>query len=533
MISLDNLRTVLNAIKRTLDSTKQDKLIAGKNINIAADGKTISAINCSDKILSVTITGSTDAEIVADKTYAEIKAAIDSGYPIHTITKNGDTFVPRVNFESAVERITLAWTERLDRNTWAEIVYEVNTQDSWGVTLREYVTPNEIGNLIALKTQAKDNLVVAINEVKRTTDAKQDKLIAGENITIAADGKTISATVPSTYRTALAQDVIDSDLSDRIEIIEGKEAGWNSKQDKLIAGNNITIAADGKTISATGGGGSTVELDTTLSKAGKAADAKAVGDALAGKVDKVTDKGLSTNDYTNAAKAKVDAIPADPKYTDTVYDDTEVKKSVSILGDELVIDSGRISTIEAKLSGNGSVTISDLATTNLMTNNLTTKGEVGIYGSQPYLDFHYNNSTENYTSRIIESASGKVDVLAANGLFSNGKKVALKSDLATSSITLSVNDKRLTDFSYTAKYVPVIPAVFVRIYGVVNTEMNPGYDYDIVNIGSNSPNYQTALSIKSAKNVSAVAKNSGVISIRPLEAGIKSYAVYIAGFWFV
>ena len=38
------------------------------------------------------------------------------------------------------------------------------------------------------------------------------------------------------YRTAEAQDVID-----------------NTKQDKLIAGDNITIAADGKTISATGG----------------------------------------------------------------------------------------------------------------------------------------------------------------------------------------------------------------------------------------------------------------------------------------
>ena len=179
--------------KESVWNGKQDKLIAGDNITIAADGKTISVINCSDKILSVTITGYTDAEIVADKTYAEIKAAIDSGYPIHTIDNNGDIFVPRVNFKSDVERITLAWTERLDSNTWVEVVYEVNTQDSWGVTLREYVTPSEIGNLIALKTQAKDNLVVAINEVKQTTDAKQDKLIAGENITIAADGKTISA----------------------------------------------------------------------------------------------------------------------------------------------------------------------------------------------------------------------------------------------------------------------------------------------------------------------------------------------------
>lgn len=36
------------------------------------------------------------------------------------------------------------------------------------------------------------------------------------------------------------------------------------------------------------------------------------------KVDKVDGKSLSTNDYTNEAKKKVDAIPANPKYTDTV-----------------------------------------------------------------------------------------------------------------------------------------------------------------------------------------------------------------------
>ena len=159
--------------------------------------------------------------------------------------------------------------------------------------------------------------------------------------------------------------------------------------------------------------------------------------------------------------------------------------------------------------------------------------EIDIYGSNPHLDFHFDNSTSDYTSRITESASGKVDVLATNGLFNNGEKVVLKSDLATSSVKLTVNANRLTDFSYTAKYVPVIPAVFVRIYGVVNADMNTGSDYDIINIESNSPNYQTALSIKSAKNVMAVAKNSGVISIRPLETGIKSYPVYIAGFWFV
>lgn len=46
------------------------------------------------------------------------------------------------------------------------------------------------------------------------------------------------------------------------------------------------------------------------------------------KVSKENGKQLSTNDYTDEAKAKVDAIPPDPKYTDTVQDLSEyLKKS--------------------------------------------------------------------------------------------------------------------------------------------------------------------------------------------------------------
>ena len=136
---------------------------------------------------------------------------------------------------------------------------------------------------------------------------------------------------------------------------------------KVLSVNGKIPLVDGKAIKAQDGGGSTVELDTTLSKVGKAADAKAVGDALAGKqdtisdleairagaakgatalqsvpntyrtaaaqdvidsgkVDKVTGKGLSSNDYTNAAKAKVDALA--PVATSGNYNDLTNKPTI-------------------------------------------------------------------------------------------------------------------------------------------------------------------------------------------------------------
>ena len=79
------------------------------------------------------------------------------------------------------------------------------------------------------------------------------------------EGKPIKAPA---YRTAAEQDIIDS-----------------GKQDKLIAGDNITISEDGKTISATGGGGElkwikvasvTAEEETTVLSIGTDADGREI-----------------------------------------------------------------------------------------------------------------------------------------------------------------------------------------------------------------------------------------------------------------
>ena len=49
------------------------------------------------------------------------------------------------------------------------------------------------------------------------------------------------------------------------------------------------------------------------------------------KVDKEDGKGLSTEDFTSADKAKIDSIPDDAKFTDTKYDDTIIKQGITNL----------------------------------------------------------------------------------------------------------------------------------------------------------------------------------------------------------
>ena len=179
----------INEVKRKADS-KQDKLTAGDNITIAADG-TISSTGGGAEVFFLDVFVITETEVVTNKTYAEIKAAIDAGDIIYITDKNGVVYVPQVAKTNT--KIELLWLDSHEDRTyrWSAVV---NSENAWSVTFPELADTDKLGNLNALKTQAADNLVAAINEVKQTTDTKQDKLIAGANITIAADGKTISAT---------------------------------------------------------------------------------------------------------------------------------------------------------------------------------------------------------------------------------------------------------------------------------------------------------------------------------------------------
>ena len=221
----------------------------------------------------------------------------------------------------------------------------------------------KIGDLSKLETDEKSQLVGAINEVKRKTDSKQDKLTAGDNITIAADG-TISSTGGGAKVFFLDVFVITE-----TEVITNKT--YAEIKAAIDAGDSIYITDKNGIVYVpqVGTTNTKIELLWIESQYNRTLYWTAVVDSenawsaaefelvdidklvfeLSDKVDKETGKGLSTNDYTYADKAKVDAIPASPKYTDTVYNDTAVKNRLTAIENKenvtLTANTARISNV--------------------------------------------------------------------------------------------------------------------------------------------------------------------------------------------
>ena len=202
---------------------------------------------------------------------------------------------------------------------------------------------------------------------------------------------------------------------------------------------------------------------------------------------------------------------------------------------------------------NNTATFNDAATFDgavELNNNVEFHSEVEIYGDTPRIDFHHANSTNDYTSRIIENEQGVLNILAPNGLKLNGSNLkyddtAIKNRLTAiekkENVTLTANTDLITNVSYTAKYIELLGAVFVRIYGKINSKMSAGYGYTLFEIGSRKPNFNVALSVKIGANdnseitkkAAAYARSNGAINIQPLDGDLYGYGVYITGFWFV
>lgn len=110
-------------------------------------------------------------------------------------------------------------------------------------------------------------------------------------------------------------DLIVSEIGDTLDTKVDKITG------KGLSTNDFTTTEKTK-LAGIASEATKVLIDTTLTTSGKAADAKAVGDKLDTKVDKVTGKDLSTNDYTTAEKTKLAELPS----------------NISVSGESLIIN---------------------------------------------------------------------------------------------------------------------------------------------------------------------------------------------------
>lgn len=188
-------------IQNTL-STKQDQLTANQlaAVNSGIDQTKVAQIatNAGD---ITTIEGkipdqATSENKLADKNFVNSSIATNTAY---YISDNGEPFQSVADLEAYSGPLTnndyafVVGTDAAGNTTYTRYKYNAATNE-WA---EEYVLNNSSftsDQWTAINSGATSELIAQITTNKNDIATKQDKLIAGDNIQIAADGKTISAT---------------------------------------------------------------------------------------------------------------------------------------------------------------------------------------------------------------------------------------------------------------------------------------------------------------------------------------------------
>ena len=161
----------INEVKRKTDS-KQDKLTAGDNITIAEDG-TISSSGGGAKLFFLDVFVITETEVITNKTYAEIKAAIDAGDIIYITDKNGIVYVPQVGTTNA--KIELLWIESQYNRTlyWTAVV---DSENAWSAAEFELVDIDKLVFELSDKVDKETGKGLSTNDYTYADKAKVNDL---------------------------------------------------------------------------------------------------------------------------------------------------------------------------------------------------------------------------------------------------------------------------------------------------------------------------------------------------------------------
>ena len=222
----------------------------------------------STKTISMPVASSSEAGVMNSSTY---DAVTNNTSNINALL-NGSVAITGLSANPSQSDLTTAWQTETGLSTLINRagIYDVSNNKVWTyytndttwhaasnttqVTINTFTNSAEgtikgstnVGQVFAENdgtgsVNGWDNLSSAVSDntsnISSLQNTKQDKLIAGSNITIAGDGKTISAT-DTTYTAGTGLDLNGTEFS----------VDTNEIQEKLTAGDAITI--DGNTISA-------------------------------------------------------------------------------------------------------------------------------------------------------------------------------------------------------------------------------------------------------------------------------------------
>ena len=467
-----------------LETSKQNKLTAGDNITISPDG----VISAKDELYDDTeiraelsdvknAVNKNTENIAANSSAISANAEAISGLETSkqdTLTAGANITISngvisavggasyddtKVKADIAANSAAIAAnSSSISANTEAISGLETSKQDA--LTAGDNITISPEGVISAVVGESYDDTEIRaeISDVKNSVNtntsaisanteaiagletSKQNKLTAGDNITISPDGL-ISAKDELYDDTEIRAELSDvknsvntntSSISANAEAISGLET---SKQNKLTAGDNITISPEGVISAVVGESYDDTEIRSMISA--NTASIEANSSDISANTEEIA--RLKTSKQNKLSAGANISISADNVISSAMYDDTSIRSQIDNISarvdsnsDSIVTNAnniaslrGSIMTKQDELTAGANITISE--------NN--------VISAASYNDTELRNLIANKQDRLTAGANITIEnnVISATGGGSSDDKMDRVNPTGSGTLTITGN----------------------------------------------------------------------------------------------